>query len=149
MKIQIYSEQNEDILKSKEPKLALISYDEETAIVGLLDDVHNFWQSQKPIASQLSASIFAVEGVEHHILLEKSGYDSRTLDKYYRIIFDDETADWTFVCPSDYKGITDKQKRIKAFYNEGFAAISKFLSEINCFCDINIPKRYRRHFEIM
>lgn len=126
MKIQIYSEQNEDILKSKEPKLALISYDEETAIVGLID-----------------------ECIEHHILLEKSGYDSRTLDKYYRIIFDDETADWTFVCPIDYKGITDKQKRIKTFYNEGFAVISKFLSEINCFCDINIPKRYRRHFEIM
>ncbi|MBO5561652.1 MAG: hypothetical protein J6A07_08355, partial [Firmicutes bacterium] len=89
------------------------------------------------------------ECIEHHILLEKSGYDSRTLDKYYRIIFDDETADWTFVCPIDYKGITDKQKRIKTFYNEGFAVISKFLSEINCFCDINIPKRYRRHFEIM
>lgn len=126
MKIQIYSEQNEDILRSNEPKLALISYDGESAIVGLLD-----------------------EGVEHHILLEKAGFDSRTLDRYYRIIFDNETADWTFVCPSDYKGITDKQKRIKAFYNEGFAAISKFLSEISYFCDINIPKRYRRHFEMM
>ncbi|MBQ9604477.1 MAG: hypothetical protein IJR45_03590 [Firmicutes bacterium] len=126
MKIQIYSEQNEDILKSEEPKLALISYDEEMAITGLLD-----------------------EFVEHHILLEKAGYDSRTLDKYYRIIFDDETAEWTFVCPSGYKGIADKQKRIKTFYNEGFAAISKFLSETDYFCDINIPKRYRRHFEMM
>ena len=121
MEIKIYSQENEDVLKSKEPKLALISYSEDTAIVGLLD-----------------------EGVEHHILLEKAGFDSRDLDKYYRIIFDDETADWTFVCPVDYKGITDREKRIKSFYNDGFSAISRFLSEINYFCDINIPKRYRR-----
>ena len=126
MEIQIYSEQNEDILNSSEPKLALISYDMKKAVVGLLD-----------------------EGVEHHILLEKAGYDSRTLDKYFRIIFDRETADWTFVCPTDYNGITDKTKRIKAFYNEGFTAISYFLSEIGYFADINIPKRYRRHFDMM
>lgn len=126
MEIKIYSEQNEDILKSKEPKLALISYDNSTAIVGLLD-----------------------EGIEHHILLEKAGFDSRSLDKYFRIIFDSEAADWTFVCPADYKGITDREKRIKAFYNDGFTAISRFLSEIDYFCDINIPKRYRRHFNAL
>ena len=126
MDIKIYSEQNEDILKSSEPKLALISYDEELAIVGLSD-----------------------EGIEHHILLEKAGYASRDLDKYYRIIFDDETADWTFVCPADYMGITDREKRIKAFYSNGFTSISRFLTEINYFCGLNIPKRYRRHFNAL
>ncbi|MBR6399797.1 MAG: hypothetical protein IKS17_01055 [Firmicutes bacterium] len=126
MEIKIYSEQNEDILSTNEPKLALISYSGETAVIGLLD-----------------------EGVEHHILLEKAGLDSRSLDKYFRIIFDDETADWTFVCPVDYKGITNREKRIKAFYNDGFTAISHFLSEIDYFCDINIPKRYRRHFNAL
>ena len=126
MELKIFSEQNEDILRSAEPKLALISFDENMAIVGLLD-----------------------EGVEHHILLEKAGYSSLDLDKYFRIIFDSETADWTFVCPTDYRNITDREKRIKAFYNDGFSAISRFLSEINYFCDISIPKRYRRHFNAL
>ena len=126
MDIELYSEEDIDILASSEPKLALISYDKSLAIVGLID-----------------------ESVEHHILLEKTGRNSLDIDKYYRIVFDREAADWTFVCPSDYCGITDKIKRIKAFYNEGCDAISAFLAEIGYFCDISIPRRYRRHFDMM
>ncbi len=126
MDIEIYSKNNEDVLKSKEPKLALVSYDMSKAIVGLLD-----------------------ECVEHNILLKKTGRNALDIDKYYRVIFDNESADWTFVCPADYKGITDKTKRIKLFYNEGFNAIAAFFAEIDYFCDITIPKRYRRHFDML
>lgn len=126
MKIIQYSEENVDILKINDPKLALISFDEDEAIVALID-----------------------EAVEHNILLEKINRNSLDIDKYFRIVFDTESADWTFVCPSNYKNITDKIKRINAFYNDGFAAIAKFLSEIGYYSDINIPKRYRRHFNML
>lgn len=126
LNIQVYSESNTDILKSNDPKLALISFDGKRAIVGDID-----------------------EAVEHNILLEKTNHSSTDIDKYFRIVFDKESADWTFVCPSNYRNITDKVKRITAFYNDGFAFIAKFLSEIGYYSDINIPKRYRRHFNMM
>lgn len=126
MKIIQYSEENVNVLDINEPKLALISFNEDEAIVALID-----------------------EAVEHNILLEKVGRSSLDIDKYFRIVFDEESADWTFVCPSNYKNITDKIKRINAFYNDGFTAIAKFLSEIGYYSDINIPKRYRRHFNML
>ena len=126
MKIIQYSEENVNVLDINEPKLALISFNEDEAIVALID-----------------------EAVEHNILLEKVGRSSLDIDKYFRIVFYEESADWTFVCPSNYKNITDKIKRINAFYNDGFTAIAKFLSEIRYYSDINIPKRYRRHFNML
>ena len=109
-----------------EPLLVLISFDGSEAIMSHID-----------------------EAVEHHILLEKAGFDSRDIDKYFRIVLDSEGADWTFVCPPDYKGIEDKQRRITAFYKDGFAAISEVLSGLGFMVGINIPKRYRRHFDYM
>lgn len=109
-----------------EPLLLLISFDGSSVIISHID-----------------------EAVEHHILLEKAGFDSRDIDKYFRIVLDSDGADWTFVCPPDYKGITDKQRRITAFYKDGFTAISGVLSELGFMVGINIPKRYRRHFDYM
>ncbi|MCR5142370.1 MAG: hypothetical protein K6C68_07575 [Ruminococcus sp.] len=115
-----------------EPLLLLISFDGNSVIISHID-----------------------EAVEHHILLEKAGFDSRDIDKYFRIVLDSEGADWTFVCPPDYRlddvktGIEDKQRRITAFYKDGFAAISDVLSELGFMVGINIPKRYRRHFDYM
>ena len=113
-------------IKDGEPLLVLISFDGRTVIMSHVDDAF-----------------------EHHVLLEKVGIDSRSIDKYFRIVLDDEGADWTFVCPPDYKGIEDKQRRITAFYKDGFAAISDVLSELGMMVGINIPKRYRRHFDYM
>lgn len=113
-------------IADKDPLLVLISFDGSTAIVSHID-----------------------EAVEHHILLEKAGFDSRDIDKYFRIVLDDEGADWTFVCPPDYKHIEDKQRRITAFYKDGFSAISDVLSQLGFMVGINIPKRYRRHFDYM
>ena len=87
------------------------------------------------------------EAVEHHILLDKCGINSLDIDKYFRVIVDNEDADWTFICPADYKNITDKRRRITAFYNDGFNTISAALAQLEYFVGINIPTRYRRHFD--
>ena len=122
----------DNAVREKEPLLVLISFDGKRAIVSHID-----------------------ETVEHHILLSKAsemmGLDlkSSDIDKFFRIVLDDEGADWTFVCPPDYKGIDDKQRRISAFYKDGFAVISDVLSEMGFMVGINIPRRYRRHFDYM
>ena len=108
-----------------EPLLMLIAFDGETIIASQID-----------------------EAVEHHILLTKVGYKSTDIDRYFRIPVDDEIADWTFVCPIDYKGITDKVKRIAEFYKDGFREISAALQTLGLYVGINIPKRYRRHFDM-
>lgn len=114
---------NEAVAK-KEPLIIAISFDEETALMSWLDD-----------------------SVEHHILLQHFGIGACDIEKYWRIVVDNETAEWTFVCPQDYKGIKDRQKRITAFYNDGITAISKVISDLGYFADIRIPRRYRRHFD--
>lgn len=113
-------------LAQKEPLMIAISFDGETVLISRLDD-----------------------SFEHHILLAHFGIKQTDIDKYFRIVVDDEAADWTFVCPPDYKGISDRKRRITAFYNDGITAISKVLADIGYYSDIRIPKRYRRHFEVL
>lgn len=98
-----------------EPLMAVISFDGEKAVMSQLD-----------------------EAVEHHILLMKSGYKDTDIDRFFRIIFDKSGADWTFVCPVDYKNIPFKDKRIEAFYKDGFSVISDFLHSIGYLVGINI-----------
>lgn len=128
MKIIYYSEENRgsEILSDSEPMLAIINHNGDEAVVGLLD-----------------------EGVEHHILLNKALH-KMNIDQYFRIVFDEDGVDWTFVCPMGYKGIINKEKRIQSFYNDGLKIIRQFLNEIG-FKDITIgiPKRYRRHINYM
>lgn len=111
-------------IAGKEPLLMLISFDGKEAIISHID-----------------------EAVEHHILLAKVGKDSRDIDRYFRIVLDDEGADWTFVCPPDYKGISDRTRRIGTFYKDGFAVISDALHELGMLVGINIPRRYQRHLK--
>lgn len=113
-------------IAKKEPLLIAISFDGETALMAHLDD-----------------------SFEHHILLGHFDIKQSHIDRYFRIVVDDESADWTFVCPPDYKGIPDRKRRITAFYNDGITAISKVLSDIGYFSDIKIPRRYRRHFDVL
>lgn len=113
-------------ISNKEPLLVLISFDGKTVITSHID-----------------------EAMEHHILLLKAGFSDKDIDKYFRIILDDEGADWTFVCPPDYKNISDKSRRIKAFYKDGFSIISDVLQELGFMVGINIPRRYRRHFDLL
>lgn len=114
-------------IKAKEPIIFAIPFDEEEPVLmSMLDD-----------------------SVEHHILLSHFGVNPTYIDKYYRVVAYEESAEWTFVCPPDYEGIKDRQKRITRFYDDGFSAISKVLTEIGYPLNITIPKRYRRHFEAM
>lgn len=114
----------ENAIEKDEPLMAVISFKGDKAYVSHLDD-----------------------GVEHHILLNKADEPPTDIDKYFRIIFDKESANWTFICPSDYKNISDKTRRIAEFYKDGFSLISEFLSEFGYFVEIKIPTRYRRHFD--
>ena len=120
------SEAVEAAVRDKEPILMLISFDGETVIMSHID-----------------------EAVEHHVLLAKVGLPQSDIDKYFRVVLDDEGADWTFICPPDYKGITDKVRRISDFYKDGFAAISKAMLGIGYLVGINIPRRYRRHLDVL
>lgn len=113
-------------IAADEPLMAVISFDGKKAVMSQLD-----------------------EAVEHHILLQMTGHKDTDIDRFFRIIFDKSGADWTFVCPVDYKNIPFKDKRIEAFYKDGFAVISDFLHSIGYLVGIDIPKRYRRHFDAM
>ena len=113
-------------MAADEPLLILISFDGKTAIMSQID-----------------------EAVEHHILLMDVGYKDTDIDKFFRIVLDRSGADWTFVCPPNYKNIPFKDKRIEAFYKDGFSVISDFLHSIGYLVGINIPKRYSRHLNTL
>ena len=98
-------------MQQDDPLLAVISFDGTIAAIAPIDDA-----------------------VEHHILINKAGLTTN-IDEVFRIVVNKEGADWTFVCPSDYKQITDKRRRIAAFYKDGFALITELLSEIGYFVD--------------
>jgi len=114
----------DEAVKQDEPLIAVIFFDGAKAVVSQID-----------------------EAVEHYILLQKAGISGVEIDKVFRITFDKSGADWTFVCPAGYKNISDRERRIAAFYKDGFSVIADFLAEFGYDCDITIPKRYRRHFE--
>jgi len=113
-------------MEQDEPLLVLISFDGEQVIASQIDDA-----------------------VEHHILLRKVDLPDTDIDKYFRVVLDRSGADWTFVCPPDYSGITRKDKRIEHFFKDGMTVIPKALNEIGYDVEVEIPKRYRRHFDMM
>ena len=120
------SEAVEAAIAAHEPLLVLIAFDGSEALVSQID-----------------------EAVEHHILLSRLGRSPADIDKYFRIVLDDDGADWTYVCPSDYKGIRDKRRRIEAFYKDGFAIVPEALQALGYMVGIDIPRRYRRHFDML
>ena len=128
MEIRKFPDNNsvKNAISADEPLLAVIAFDGKSAIVSHID-----------------------EAVEHHILLMKAGFRDTDIDKFFRVVFDKSGADWTFVCPPDYKNITYKDKRIEAFYKDGFSVISEFLHSMGYLVGINIPKRYRRHLDVI
>ena len=120
------AEEVDKAMAADEPLLVLISFDGSTAVISQID-----------------------EAVEHHILLMKTGFKDTDIDRFFRIVLDRSGADWTFVCPPDYKEIPFKDERIEAFYKDGFAVISDFLHSVGYIVGINIPKRYRRHVNVL
>ena len=119
-------EETRKAMELDEPLLILVSYD-----------------GERMIASQID------EAVEHHILLKKAGFPDTDIDKYFRLVADKSGADWTFVCPENYSNVTRKDKRIEGFFKDGMRIIPKALKQIGYDVPIDIPKRYRRHFDMM
>lgn len=113
-------------VKADEPIFVLISFDGEEVIASQIDDA-----------------------MEHTILLRLAKNSDKDIDKYFRLVVDHEGADWTFVCPPDYSSITRKEKRIEEFFKDGMQIIPKALKAMGYDVPVSIPKRYRRHFNIM
>lgn len=126
MNIIYYPDENSATaaMEQDEPLIVLISFDGERVIVSQID-----------------------EAVEHHILLCKAGFPDTDIDKYFRLVVDRSGADWTFVCPPDYSTATRKDKRIEVFFKDGMTIIPKALIQIGYDVPVEIPKRYRRHFD--
>ena len=120
------NENLETALRDGEPFLAVISFDGSRAIIGHVD-----------------------ECMEHHILLAKAGLPASDIDRYFRVVFDRDGADWTFVCPPDYRNIDEKTRRITRFYKDGFTVISEFLAALGLLVEIRIPGRCGRHIMAM
>ena len=110
-----------EAMRNDEPMQVLISFDGEKAIMSQID-----------------------EAVEHNLLLMNCGYNNTDIDKFFRIVLDKSGADWTFVCPPDYKDIPFKDKRIMMYHKDGFGIIADFLHEIGYIIGINIPERVSR-----
>lgn len=116
----------DNAVNADEPLLVLISFDGEEVIASQIDDA-----------------------MEHTILLRLAKNSDKDIDKYFRLVVDHEGADWTFVCPPDYSSITRKEKRIEEFFKDGMMVIPKALKAMGYDVPVSIPKRYRRHFNIM
>lgn len=125
MNIIYYPDENSvsAAMKQDEPLLVLVSFDGGQLIVSQIDDAH--------------------------ILLRKAGFSDTDIDKYFRLVVDHEGADWTFVCPSTYNSVTRKEKQIESFFKDGMSIIPKALQQLGYDVPIEIPKRYRRHFDMM
>ncbi len=128
MKIVFYPDEKNvrKIIKEDDPVFLLVSYDGEEVLVAPADEV-----------------------VEHSIMLKKMDRNEKDIDKYFRAVVNASGCDWTFVCPSGYKNIIDKTRRIEQFYNDGIIVIDKALKKIGYDVPIEIPTRYRRHFNMM
>lgn len=116
----------DNAVNADEPLLVLISFDGENIIASQID-----------------------EAMEHYILLRLVNIPDSDIDKYFRLVADHSGADWTFVCPTNYRDITHKEKRIEEFFKDGMRVIPKALKSMGYDVPVTIPKRYRRHFDIM
>lgn len=83
------------------------------------------------------------------IPLRKAVSSDADTDKYFRLVVDHEGADWTFVCPPTYSSVTRKEKQTEGFFKDGTDIIPKALKHLGYDVPIEIPKRYRRHFDMM
>lgn len=115
-----------EAMQLNDPLLMLVSYDGNEILLANIDDAF-----------------------EHHILLKKLNYKETEIDRFFRVVLNHQGADWTFVCPRNYKGIMNQEKRVKTFCNDGVTQISKAIQAIGYSAEIQIPQRYRRHFNLL
>ena len=116
----------EKAIETDDPLLLLVAFDESVVLVANIDDA-----------------------LEHSVLLKKLDHKETEIDKFFRVVLNHQGADWTFVCPGDYKGIKDRDRRIETFYNDGVLIITKAVERLGYKAAITIPQRYRRHFDVL
>ena len=116
----------EAAMKADSPLLVLISHDGKKILTAPIDD-----------------------SLEHLILLKQLGFPEKDLDKYFRVVVNKAGADWSFVYPSEYKGIPGKERRIQQFYKDGFKTIPCALKKFSYDVPLEIPKRFRRHISML
>lgn len=116
----------EQAMVDDDPLLLMVSHDEKIMLLANIDDVG-----------------------EHIILLRTLDFSENDLDKFFRVVVNKDGADWTFVCPANYKYINNKEKRIIRFFSDGIKTIKKALSIIGYEAEVHIPKRYRRHIDFI
>jgi hypothetical protein len=128
MKLTYYPDKKKvnKAMKDDDPLLLLVSFDGKSALIGSVDDA-----------------------LEHNVLLKKLNKKETAIDSYFRVVVNKSGADWTFVCPSDYKNIRDKKQRIETYWTDGHQHISRALIAIGYMVDLVIPKRDRRHLDMM
>jgi hypothetical protein len=128
MNVRHYPDQEtvERAVRNDDPLLVLVAHDETELLAANIDD-----------------------SLEHYVLLKQLGHSEAEIDKYFRVVLSHSGADWTFVCPSDYKGIGDRAKRIEKYYSDGIDILSRALRRIGYDVDIDIPRRYRRHLDAL
>ena len=126
MEVSYYPSQArvDEAKREDEPLLVLVAYDGHKILVSPID-----------------------ESMEHHIVLKQLGLPETDIDRYFRIVLNRSGADWTFACPSNYKNIADKFKRIEVFYADGFKIVPKALSALGYAVSLSIPPRYQRHLK--
>lgn len=106
-------------MEQDEPLLVLVSFDGEQVIVSQID--------------------------EAVVFLRKAGFSDTDIDKNFRLVVNKSGADWTFVCPSTYNSVTRREKQIEDFFKDGMRALQQLGYDV----PVEIPKRYRRHFDMM
>ena len=102
-----------EAIKNDSQFIAAVSFDGTTAYVGKADETG-----------------------DHLVLLESSGQASP--DGFFRLSFNSLTADWTFSCPRNYKGITDDKERMDAYYRDGLKVLPEFLVMFGYFSKLKI-----------
>jgi hypothetical protein len=108
-----------EAMKTDDPLIALIAFDEKIAVIK-----------------------HCYEEIDNRILLKKYKIKDADTDKFFRILFNKDGADWAFGCPLDYKNISEEIRRVTLYYKDGMRIISDFLTEIGYFSEIRIPERY-------
>jgi len=128
MKTRYYPDRTtvETAIQHDDPLLVLVSFDGAELLVSNIDDA-----------------------IEHHILLKHLCIPETKIDTFFRLVVNRSGADWTFVCPSDYKGIPDRARRIETYYNDGVGIIASALTQAGLAGNIRIPRRYRRHLDAL
>jgi len=116
----------QNAMRDDDPLLVLVAFDVKQLLASNIDDAF-----------------------EHVILLRKCGYPETDIDHYFRLVVNKSGADWTFVCPNTYKNITNKNKRIEKFYNDGFKIIPSALKQLGYDVKVEIPQRYQRHIKLI